>query len=62
MVRVSVRAMRPEVSGLCSFHILNIRIEHRSQFRPQSHANSVMIEIEYRDSIPLLHESPKLFV
>jgi hypothetical protein len=51
-----------EITRLRLLNAVNVKLEHSCKFRPESLANSVVIKIEYRDFIPLLHNSSELVV
>ena len=41
---------------------LNINFEHASKLRPQSHTNTIMVEVEHWNFVALLHDHLELFV
>ena len=46
----------------CSLHTLNVKLEHRSELRPQGHADAIVIEVEDGDLVPLLHHFFELII
>lgn len=40
-------------------HTLNVKLEHGCELRPEGHADTIVVEVEHWNFIPLLH---KLFV
>ena len=54
-----VHTERPRLRTL---HILNVQLEHGCEFRPEGHADTVMVEVEYWDLVSLLHQLLVLLV
>ena len=36
-------------------HVLDIELEHGSQFGPQGHGDTIVVEVEHGDPVTLLH-------
>ena len=47
---------------LSSLHAFNVQLKHRSELWPQSHANSIVVEVKHRYLISLLHQLLELIV
>ena len=51
-----------ERARLGTLHGLYVQLEHRCEFWPESHAHSVVVEVQNWDLVPLLHQHFELII
>ena len=51
-----------EGARLCPVHTVNVKLEHRSELWPEGHAHTIVIEVQYWNPVPLLHQLLELII